>query len=148
MMCVRRFRWIMRMEMQGFVFQPHLTRVLRKIAKKYVMKVSNAPAQHLFSSGMVFINPAVASLPQHHHLIGMHGCHYEYGANGPFEGDGSLESRMEWPCPGIDALPEEYLPVHREPSEWDILEVDVASHLGDQKKLKFNMSKTNRQTRK
>jgi hypothetical protein len=43
----------------------------------------------------VFINPAVASLPEHAHLLGGDGC---------YEGGGS-------DCKGTDALPARFLPV-------------------------------------
>lgn len=43
----------------------------------------------------VFINPAVASLPQHRHLIGGHGCYNEVIDNL----DGGV------PCTGADELP-------------------------------------------
>ncbi len=44
---------------------------------------------------MVFINPAVASLPQHKHLIGGNGCY-----------NGVIDNRDNGiPCTGADALP-------------------------------------------
>lgn len=49
--------------------------------------------------GMIaFINPSVASLPQHRHLFGGNGCYNEVYDNQ----DGGV------PCMGVDTLPLEY----------------------------------------
>ena len=48
---------------------------------------------------MLFANPKVASLPQHHHLFGGHGCHKDTNNNA----DGGT------PCTGFDKLPDNYL---------------------------------------
>ena len=47
---------------------------------------------------MAFLNPSVASLPQHQHLFGGNGC-YNYVEENR---DGGT------PCTGVDALPSEY----------------------------------------
>ena len=74
------------MEMMGFVYSDDLTNKMREQARTdisrkdliedMVIKGKNSyyVAQHLFLTGQVFINPMVASLPQHAHLLAEHGC--------------------------------------------------------------------------
>lgn len=50
----------------------------------------------------VFINPAVASLPHHHHLFAGWGCYNSISI------DNVLGGRE---CTGVDALPGEYIPL-------------------------------------
>lgn len=78
--------WKVKMESSGFVYSDTLTKEMR--AKARVdnnridlvedMKTKNrthyAVAQHLWGSMQVFINPLVASLPEHQHLFAEHGC--------------------------------------------------------------------------
>ena len=59
---------------------------------------------HLFT-GLVFINPEVASLPTHAHLFGGPRCTFD-------SGDSIFE------CTGKDALPDQFLPVFRSPTPW------------------------------
>ena len=78
--------WKARMEMMGFVYSDDLTNKMREQARTdisrkdliedMVIKGKNSyqVAQHLFKTGQVFINPMVASLPQHAHLLAEHGC--------------------------------------------------------------------------
>ena len=55
-------------------------------------------AQHIVESMQVYINPQVASLPRHRHLIGGHGC-YDY----------TIENQKNGlPCTGVDQLPPFY----------------------------------------
>ena len=58
-------------------------------------------AQHLWLTGMVFINPSVASLPKHAHLLAEDGCFRSGAGNGT--------DRV--PCTGADALPQRFLPI-------------------------------------
>eukprot|EP00041_Stephanoeca_diplocostata_P004904 m.53208 g.53208 ORF g.53208 m.53208 type:complete len:357 (+) comp15438_c0_seq8:43-1113(+) len=112
--------WITRMEMQGFVYSEPLTSMFRAIARRHVDV--GAGAQHLWLSGMAFLNPRVASLPEHHHLIGMHGCVHNKKLDRHRENFGK---KMEWPCrTPADHLPEEYLPVNRRPNKWDNVTMD------------------------
>jgi hypothetical protein len=78
--------WIARMEMMGFVYSGSLTQQMHNQAKMDTnrkdlveeMKTSEKSTfhvgQHLTYTLQVFINPLVASLPQHAHLLAEHGC--------------------------------------------------------------------------
>jgi hypothetical protein len=74
--------WIEKMSMFGFIHSPSLTQDLRQVAQKEQF-TGIAPngiklnAQHVWLSMQVFINPAVASLPQHAHLMAELGCYLE-----------------------------------------------------------------------
>eukprot|EP01031_Cornospumella_fuschlensis_P041306 gene41306-50413_t len=88
--------WIARMEANGFIYSKALTDKCRKevflegsITGKNIQKLNAV---------LVFINPHVANLPQHRHLIGGHGC----GKGVIDNNDGGIA------CTGVDALPEEY----------------------------------------
>eukprot|EP00600_Ochromonadales_sp_CCMP1393_P017426 CAMPEP_0175027994 /NCGR_PEP_ID=MMETSP0005-20121125/18718_1 /TAXON_ID=420556 /ORGANISM="Ochromonas sp., Strain CCMP1393" /LENGTH=228 /DNA_ID=CAMNT_0016287493 /DNA_START=118 /DNA_END=805 /DNA_ORIENTATION=- len=90
--------WKSRMATQGFLYSRDLSQEVRK----YAMAVRNESlmgyAQHLVHSMMVFINPIVANMPQHKHLIGGNGC---YGGKVDNNNGGK-------PCEGPDKLPPEY----------------------------------------
>jgi hypothetical protein len=69
------------MEMYGFQYAGNLTQQVRDIAKDEQRQ--NIPSmvegkpynpQHIYSTMMVFINPAVASLKKHAHLMAEPGC--------------------------------------------------------------------------
>lgn len=98
--------WRARMEAQGFVFSQELTDLARKIS---LDGASAAPpsehvpgmSQHLIHGLRVFINPEVASMRQHHHLIGGHGC--------PDDSVDNTNGGVE--CKGVDALPRDYQPL-------------------------------------
>ena len=68
--------------------------------RKYAIagKTNNIDALHIIHGMMVFINPAVASLPAHRHLFGGNGCYASRvdNANGG------------QPCQGADSLPPQY----------------------------------------
>mmetsp|Transcript_32032 Transcript_32032/g.67341 ORF Transcript_32032/g.67341 Transcript_32032/m.67341 type:complete len:383 (-) Transcript_32032:206-1354(-) len=78
--------WQVKMESMGFIYSDILTKEMRKKAQTDSnrrdlvedMKTQNrtqyAVAQHLWTSLQVFINPLVASLPDHQHLFAEHGC--------------------------------------------------------------------------
>ncbi|KAK1740218.1 hypothetical protein QTG54_009168 [Skeletonema marinoi] len=78
--------WIERMGMMGFVYSDSLTQAMHKKAKmdtnrkdliedmKTQGKNSYHVGQHLAYTLQVFINPMVASLPQHAHLMTEIGC--------------------------------------------------------------------------
>lgn len=69
--------------------------------------------------GMVFLNPKVASLPEHHHLMGLHGCIYQK----KIDKREKVGLKTEWPClEKADQLPDRYLPVYRKPDKYDIIE--------------------------
>jgi SAM-dependent methyltransferase len=96
--------WRARMEAQGFIFSEELTTLARKLASDGIHGIPEAQRtrglpQHLIYGLRVFINPEVAKLKQHHHLIGGHGCY-----------DNSIDnSHGGLMCDGADALPSDYL---------------------------------------
>ncbi|EJK60904.1 hypothetical protein THAOC_18679 [Thalassiosira oceanica] len=79
--------WRAKMEAAGFVYSESLTLEMKDKAKADVrrndltdaMKKSDnksfSVAQHLWTTMQVFINPLVASLPEHAHLFAEHGCY-------------------------------------------------------------------------
>lgn len=73
--------WRTRFESYGFVYSEILTKNIRDTARKEkgakiqsMVEGQHYNPQHLFGSMLVFINPAVASLPEHQHLLAEHGC--------------------------------------------------------------------------
>jgi len=76
--------WRVRWEAAGFVYTEYLTKAFRAIAmtdqsRKDLtadMKEDHLyfVAQHIYLNAQVFINPMVASLPEHAHLFAEHGC--------------------------------------------------------------------------
>lgn len=77
------------MESFGFKYSESMTSVVKGIASAE-SKNSTAigpngkgyRAQHIFTNMKVFINPAVASLPEHAHLFSEHGCYNARAAQG------------------------------------------------------------------
>ena len=77
--------WKARMEMMGFVYSDELTKEMAGYASQDKARTDIIPAmedgksysvgQHLWSTLQVFINPLVASLPEHAHLLAEHGCY-------------------------------------------------------------------------
>jgi hypothetical protein len=74
--------WIQKFTMFGFVYSAELTEKMRAVAGKEA-HTGVAPngislnAQHIWVNIKVFINPAVASLPQHAHLLAEPGCFWK-----------------------------------------------------------------------
>ena len=89
------------MAAHGFVFSRSMTNDMHK----YALNGRNATyphmGQHIWHSGMMYINPRVASLPEHQHLFSGNGC---YGGK-----DGNSDGGV--PCKGEDALPAQYEPL-------------------------------------
>jgi len=84
--------WIERMQSYGLVYSKSLTERVKKSAKKERDSAKKAPngepynAQHVWLNALVYINPAVASLPKHQHLFSEHGCFdYRNQPNRPCE---------------------------------------------------------------
>jgi hypothetical protein len=75
--------WIRKYEAYGFKYDDKLTKELRVVARGENNNQTNIfppngekiNAQHIWTSMKVFINPAVAGLPQHAHLFGEFGCY-------------------------------------------------------------------------
>jgi len=71
--------WVTKFTMFGFVYSEDLTKKVRAIAQAEQFS-GLAPngikhnAQHVWVGMKVFINPAVAALPQHAHLLAEPGC--------------------------------------------------------------------------
>jgi hypothetical protein len=66
----------------------------------------NYNAQHIWLHLLVFINPTVASLPQHHHILSEHGCYSGKKEDGNYEcGTKNNAKRVETP------LPDDFLPL-------------------------------------
>lgn len=96
--------WIARFEAAGFVYSMQLTRNLRKQATNDPIRYSQPKqkvahyCQVLRKALLVFINPSVASLPEHSHLIGGYGC---FGGINDNNNGGKA-------CEGPDSLPKQY----------------------------------------
>jgi len=73
--------WILKLSSYGFQYSEFLTKRIRDMAVKD--RNTKAPngglisGQHLWMTGKVFLNPSVASLPEHQHLFAEHGCYKE-----------------------------------------------------------------------
>ena len=63
------------MTAQGFVFSPDLTTLVRQAARAEESLYKDSRGQHIYLSMMVFINPKIASLPRHDHLMAGYGCY-------------------------------------------------------------------------
>jgi Methyltransferase domain len=103
--------WITRFQFFGFHFNQDLTDQIQKAASEERDYASGHPdnvtasigpdgqpynAQHVWLNMMVFVNPVVASLPRHAHLLAEHGC-YESGLGKDMvhrECDGIKESKL------------------------------------------------------
>ena len=78
--------WIQKFTMFGFIHSPTLTAKVRALARneKFTVVAPNGiklNAQHVWTTMNVFINPSVAALPQHAHLLSEPGC-FLRSANG------------------------------------------------------------------
>lgn len=68
------------MQSYGLVYSKSLTERVKKSAFEERDSAKKAPngepynAQHVWLNALVYINPAVASLPKHQHLFSEHGC--------------------------------------------------------------------------
>jgi len=102
--------WRQKFEAHGFVYQSELTRTARAIASSSTDAKPQLPsgkpyrAQHLTLHLLVFVNPRVASLQAHAHLLG----------GFPDLGCISRKDRFgasTLPCSGADELPPEFRPL-------------------------------------
>lgn len=104
--------WQVRFEAAGLIYSNVLTKQMRDKAREDKGVNNLLPSmdrervystgQHLYTSLQVFINPMVASLPQHAHLFAEHGCY----ANGKSDlecGQGVHES--------LTSLPKDFKPL-------------------------------------
>ena len=82
--------WITKFEMYGFVYSPLLTESTRDRARSernnstsiQGAKDGKYNAQHIWLNMLVFINPEVASLPEHAHLMAETGCYKDATTDG------------------------------------------------------------------
>ena len=122
--------WRGRMESMGFVYSEHLTMMMKEKAGEDKMRTDllkemeegkeYSIGQHLWTTLQVFINPLVASLPQHAHLFAEHGC---------FEGKTGFEcGKSGTKSESLTALPESYKPLKLS-SEMDQAWYDLISDL-------------------
>lgn len=98
--------------MYGFRYDDKLTKFVRRIARDEATRNPKIfpptgkryGAQHVFTSMKVFINPVVASLPEHAHLFATHGCYKGKGPNGILDivnrecgtgKDGPMETKLD-----------------------------------------------------
>ena len=99
--------WIGRLSKVGFIYSEHLTEVVRKQAaneRDYIQRdgrKGTSQGQHLIFTLMVFVNPEVAGLKRHAHLIAGDGC-FEDGFDNQNGGN---------TCTGKDKLPAEFRPL-------------------------------------
>ena len=100
-----------------------MTKELRDAAREHRSDVApngkTYKAQHMYLHLLVFINPQVASLPQHHHLFhSEHGCYGSRGKDGSFIGRICGEGKAEEETP----LPKEWYPLELTPemdTKWE-----------------------------
>lgn len=121
--------WIRKYESFGFRFDSKLTEKYKEIVRKesgtgIAPNGEHYNAQHLSLSLKVFINPAVASLPQHAHLFFEHGCFQGRNMDPRVCGVGGGSQA------GVESvLPPEFLPLKLNASQDDAWMKLVQSHI-------------------
>ena len=123
--------WIGKLESFGFRYNANMTEVVRAIVSKKAQQVApngkRYRALHISRGLKVFINPVVASLPQHAHLFPEHGC---------FGGSNKDKSPIHRRCgSGREAVLETKLdpsfhPIRLTPEMDRIWENEVRRHIG------------------
>lgn len=104
--------WIRKMQMYGFQYSEEMSLEIQGIASKeqenktasIIVEDEPYNAQHIWTTMMVFINPAVSALPEHAHLFSGIGCFQSLGGEKGIvnkDCDGENESK----------LPPEYYPL-------------------------------------
>ena len=114
--------WILKFEMYGFKYSPELTNRVRDVARqeKNTYKVPNGKdvnAQHVWLTMMVFVNPAVAALPQHAHLLYEPGCYQGRKDGNLIQRDCGTGPKKNQETP----LPDQYKPLNltqQQDDEW------------------------------
>ena len=106
--------WHGRFLAAGFVHLPELEKMVSAVVNANFSKEEDPEWDRgrNLASMHIFVNPSVASLPQHHHLFGGNGC---------FKGALNLADGGV-PCEGVDRLPEAYqslLDCYRHQNEQD-----------------------------
>jgi hypothetical protein len=90
--------WHGRMAANGFIYSEDLTERVRNAARATCVQ---ALGLRIVNRMMVFINPAVASLPRHDHLFGGDGCIFDEARDVP------CDERFRW-LADLDRLPAHY----------------------------------------
>jgi hypothetical protein len=108
--------WIGKIQMYGFRYSKSLTDQVRHTSYQEsisynasVVEGKAYNAQHIWMHMMVFINPAVAALPQHAHLMAEPGCHR-------MDKTGTLDLHAKCGT-GVDGRLESVLPKEFDPIE-------------------------------
>jgi len=133
--------WIQRIESMGFKHSQYLTDIVRQRAKEEHYAARANPqnttlqgpdgdpinAQHIWLTMQVFVNPAVASLPEHAHLMAETGC---------FKGRGDNNALYHQPC-GLRAeettMPPEFLPLKITPEQDEEWKTRMRRHIEEAK---------------
>ena len=123
--------WITKFELYGFVYSPILTESVRDRARSERTnrttingaKDGKYNAQHVWLHMLVFLNPEVASLPHHAHLMAEAGCYKDksldgYGRRVIIHRECGTGRNSEHET----RLPYEFMPIRIEPSEKKIIE--------------------------
>jgi hypothetical protein len=90
--------WRARLTAAGFIYSEDLTKRIRNAARA---TCKQALGLRIVNRMMVFINPAIASLPQHDHLFAGNGCIFNE------EKDVPCDDRFKWRS-DVDRLPSKY----------------------------------------
>lgn len=102
--------WKARFQAQGFIYSEDLTKAARKYAK--FGRKAEFEAQHIIYNMLVFINPAVASLPESDHLMSGHGCMWEKQRGLPCEGHSGGKNSIQYKWwSAVDRVPDRYQPL-------------------------------------
>mmetsp|Transcript_25625 Transcript_25625/g.59520 ORF Transcript_25625/g.59520 Transcript_25625/m.59520 type:complete len:255 (+) Transcript_25625:3-767(+) len=118
--------WIAKMEMYGFRYHEKWTNHVRTLARtekekdgKAVKEEHLAPndkpynAQHVWLTMMVFVNPTVAALPEHAHLLYEPGCYQNREEGKLIQRDCGTGKHAEKETP----LPDSYKPLQITPEQ-------------------------------
>jgi hypothetical protein len=92
--------WHGRFTAAGFVYSDDLTQRVRNAARATSFKASGL---RIINRMMVFVNPRVASQPQHDHLFSGDGCAFDDERDLPCD-----SKRFQWMNPEVDRVPSRY----------------------------------------
>lgn len=116
--------WIRKYRSYGFIYDEELTKQTKLWARSESRRTPGGDryrASHVIQSVKVFINPAVAALPQHSHLLFEHGCLDKWQP-------GNILTK---PCTseqGLSPLPEGFAPLKLDVSGTDKWEDFLLNH--------------------
>lgn len=112
--------WINRYTLQGFIYSEDLTKRMRRMAGQW-KNVDGFNSQHLWHSGLAFLNPKVGSLYEHAHLFGGPGCFTSKDRSFPCgtTPGPNMDGRAAQGRTDEDTLPGRFLPRFNTPTKWD-----------------------------